>query len=157
MGLFSSREPRKTPQEIIAANSPAMKVVLGQDPRFEWRPVKESYGDRSDMQLVTRNEGHHISTAEALSIFDALKTLGVKEPFFRPHDGEIPKGKMKIFALQDDLAFGSHEPGGLSAISHFRNTEASEVLAFGVSVSAETYRELIAPQIAQKHGAVRTA
>lgn len=152
MGLFSDRVARKSPQDLIAERDPAMLAVLGHNPSFSWQRAKPSYGDRSDMKLVVSGK---IATSDALNIFEALQNLGLSEPFLRPNDGAIPKAKMKISGLQDDLAFDSHEPGGLTSIRDFKKTEAGNVLGLTISVSAETYRELIKPQI-DKHATARS-
>lgn len=133
-------------QTLRAQHSPGMKMLLGEDVRFEWKKMRDR--DDSDMMLTLRGNGESIlSMSDARALITACHDLGMRGwlhgDYSRPssykihgkidaaactQDDVVPRGGMLITPLDFDAA---------------RIRSAVDVSQFSLKISAATYKDVI--------------
>lgn len=136
---FSERTPRNNAGTTLSQANPGMKMLLAEDPRFEWQPIRPHAGDASDMMLVLRGgKDATITVDEAHRIADAFNTLGFK--CWMQRDYSLPQSYWMQANCTGEPRFGIRYPVDLERLPH-----DIAIHNFCIKVSAQNYRDSILP------------
>lgn len=142
-------ENRSTPGTVLEQHNPGMKMLLGEDPRFEWKKI--SNHERSGMVLTMRGNGEStLPIDDVRALLEACDQLDMKGWL---HGDYSRLSSYKIYGKinPQQCAEGAIVPrdGALITPLDFkadRITTNVNVLDFSLKVSAETYRDVIEPK-----------
>lgn len=136
-------------QTLCAQHSPGMKMLLGEDARFEWKKLYDK--DASDMVLTVRGNGTaSLPIRDARAILEACNGLGMKGFLHGDYsrlgcykiqgkldktqcstDDKVPQSGMLVTPLD----FGEDRIHSVADITHF-----------ALKVTAATYKDVIQAQ-----------
>lgn len=141
------RSDRSAPRTALAQKSPGMKMLLAEDPRFEWSRLRAH--EASDMVLTLR-DGASFGIDDARTLIAACDQLELKGWL---HGDYSRPGSYKIQGVIDPAQCHKDDVvprnGTLITPLDFgadRIHAPVDVAQFSVKVSANTYREVIEPQ-----------